>query len=145
VVGDARFPPGFGASLVGVAAGFLGGAVLTAILAWPFALASWSALAVGGATDDDAGRRFLLVVVMLVALQLVLSSWIAQQAASLFGDGTVRYRRALGALLLGAVATLVAAVTFPAGAALPLVGHSWVGILLAAWVISSGPPAPRAR
>jgi hypothetical protein len=127
------------ASLVGAGAGFLGGAVLTAILAWPFALASWSTLAVGGGSDEDFALRLLVVFLLLVALQLLVSAWIAQQAASLLGDGVVRYRRALGALVLGAVATIVAAGTLPAGAALPVLGHSWVGILLAAWVISSGP------
>ena len=133
------------ASLVGAAAGFLGGAFLTAILAWPFALASWSALAVGGASDVDVAARLLVVVFVLVALQLLVSAWIAQQAASLVGDGAVPYRRALGALFLGAVATLVAALALPAGAALPVLGHSWVGILLAAWVISSGPRTSEAR
>jgi hypothetical protein len=133
------------ASLVGAAAGFLGGALLTAVLAWPFALASWSALAVGGASDDDFAARFLVVFVLLVALQLLVSAWIAQQAASLAGDGAVPYRRALGALVLGAVAALVAAGTLPAGAALPVLGHSWVGILLAAWVISSGPRSSEVR
>ena len=133
------------ASLVGVAAGVLGGGLLTAILAWPFALASSSALAVGGASDADFAARFLVVFVLLVALQLVVSAWIAQHAASLVGDGVVRYRRALGALFVGAVATLVAAGALPAGAALPVLGYSWVGILLAAWVISSGPRASEAQ
>jgi hypothetical protein len=133
------------ASLVGAAAGFLGGALLTAIFAWPFALASWSTLAVGGGSADDFARRFLLVVVLLVALQVLVSAWIAQQAASLVGDGAVPYRRALGAFVLGAVATLVAAGTLPAGADLPVMGHSWVGIMLAAWVISSGPRVSEAR
>jgi hypothetical protein len=137
-VSDERVPPGFGASLAGAVAGFLGGAFLTAIVAWPFALASWSALAVGGSTEDFA-QRFLLVFVLLIALQLLVSAWIAQQAASLVGDGAVRYRRALGALVLGVVATVVVGGVLPAGAALPVVGDTWVGIVLAAWVMSSGP------
>jgi hypothetical protein len=99
-----RFPPGFTASLVGAAAGFLGGALLTGILAWPFALASWSTLAVGGGSEEEFAVRLLVVVFLLVGLQLLVSAWIAQQAASLLGDGAVRYRRALGALALGAVA-----------------------------------------
>jgi hypothetical protein len=136
-----RFPPGFTASLVGAAAGFLGGALLTGILAWPFALASWSTLAVGGGSEEEFAVRLLVVVFLLLGLQLLVSAWIAQQAASLLGDGAVRYRRALGALALGAVATLLAAGTLPAGAALPVLGYSWAGIVLAAWVISSGPRA----
>jgi hypothetical protein len=143
-VAEARFPPGFGASLVGAAVGMLGGAFLVAIVAWPFAIVSWSALAVGGAPDGDTARRLVVVFLLFVALQLLVSAWIAQQAASLVGEGVVRYRRALGALALGGFATYVAAVTFPAGATLPVVGHSWVGILLAAWVISSGSPIARA-
>jgi hypothetical protein len=140
-----RFPPGFTASLVGAGAGFLGGALLTGILAWPFALASWSTLAVGGASDDDFALRILVLVLLFVALQLLVSAWIAQQAASLLGDGVVPYRRALGAFVLGSVATLVTAGALPDGAALPVVGHAWVGILLAAWVISSGPRVSEAR
>jgi hypothetical protein len=140
-----RFPPGFTASLVGAAVGFLGGALLTGILAWPFALASWSTLAVGGGSEEEFALRLLVVVFLLLGLQLLVSAWIAQQAASLLGDGSVAYRRAFGALVLGAVATLVAAGALPAGAAVPVFGHSWIGILLAAWVISSGPRPSEAR
>jgi hypothetical protein len=143
VVSDERFPPGFGPSLAGAAAGFLGGAFLTAMLAWPFALASWSTLALGSA--NDFAQRFLLVVLLLIALQLLVSAWIAQQAASLVGDGAVRYRRALGAVILGGLATMVAAAALPVGAALPVFGHAWVGILVAAWVMSSGPRVAVAR
>jgi hypothetical protein len=138
---EARFPPGFGASLVGAIAGFLGGGFVAAVVAWPFALVSWTALAVGP-PSDDAARRLVLVVVILVALQLLVSAWIAQQAALIVGGGKLRYRRAFAALALGTLATFTAAVTLPEGAALPLLGYSWVGVLLAAWILSSGPPAP---
>ena len=113
------------------------------MLAAPFALASWSAIAVGGGPDTGDAQRFLLVFVLLLAIQLLVTAWIAQQAASLLGDGAVRYGRALGALALGAVATFLAAATLGDGASLPLLGHSWVGLLLAAWVISSGPRLSR--
>jgi hypothetical protein len=139
-----RFPPGFLASLVGATAGLLGGAFLVGILAWPFALASWSTFAVGGG-DVDAAQRLLIVVVLLLVVQLLVSAWIAQHAAALVGDGVVGYGRALGALALGGVGTIVAAGTFPDGAALPVLGHSWVGLLLAAWVISSGPRVSEQR
>jgi hypothetical protein len=137
----ARFPPGFGASLVGAVAGFLLGGFVAAIVAWPFALVSWTALALGS-PPDDAARRLLLVVFALVALQVVVSAWIAQQAALIVGGGRLRYRRAFGALALGTVATLVAAAALPEGAALPVLGYSWVGIVLTAWILCSGPPAP---
>jgi hypothetical protein len=144
-VRDSGFPPGFAASLVGAAAGFVGGALLTAVLAAPFALASASTLAIGAAPDDDFARRLLIVFVLLLTLQLLVGAWIAQQAASLLGDGAVRFWRAVGALFIGGLATLVAALALPAEAALPVVGHSWVGILVAAWVISSGPRTVQAR
>jgi phosphoglycerol transferase MdoB-like AlkP superfamily enzyme len=107
------------ASLVGAAAGFIGGAFLTAILAAPFALASASTLAFGGvSSEDEFARRFLVVVFLLIAVQLLVSAWIAQQTASLVGDGVVRFWRAVGALFLGGLATLVAALALlgrPAG------------------------------
>jgi hypothetical protein len=137
----ARFPPGFGASLFGAMAGFLGGGFVAALVAWPFALVSWTALALGS-PPDDAARRLVLVVLLLVALQLLVSAWIAQQAALIVGGGRLRYRRAFAALALGSLATLTAAVTLPEGAELPLLGYSWLGIVLAAWILSSGPPAP---
>jgi hypothetical protein len=140
-----RFPPGFLASLVGATAGLLGGAFLAGILAWPFALASWSTFALGGGEGIDAAQRFVIVVVILLVVQLLVSAWIAQHAAALVGDGVVGYGRALGALALGAVGTIVAAGTFPDSASLPLLGHSWVGLLLAAWVISSGPRVSEPR
>jgi hypothetical protein len=145
VVDSNRFPPGFAASLVGATAGVLGGAFLVGLLAWPFALASWSTLAVGGGDGTDAAQRFLVVAVLLLLVQLLVSAWIAQHAAALVGDGVVGYGRALGALALGAVGTILAAATFPDGASLPLLGHSWVGLLLAAWVISSGPRVSETR
>jgi hypothetical protein len=140
-----RFPPGFLASLAGATAGVLGGALLAGILAWPFALASWSTVALGGSQDRNGAERLLLVAVLLLLFQLLVSAWIAQHAASLLGDGVVGYGRAVAALALGAVGTILAAVAFPDGAALPLLGHSWVGLLLAAWVISSGPRVAEAR
>jgi hypothetical protein len=144
LVGSGRFPPGFLASLFGATAGVLGGAFFAAVLAWPFALASWSTLAIGG-PDADGAQRFLIAVVLLLVLQLLVSAWIAQQAASLMGDGVVGYGRALAALALGTVGTILAAGTFPDGASLPVLGHSWVGLLLAAWVISSGPRVSEPR
>jgi hypothetical protein len=115
-----RFPPGFLASLVGATAGLLGGAFLAGILAWPFALASWSTVALGGGEGVDAAQRFVIVVVILLVVQLLVSAWIAQHAAALVGDGVVAYGRALGALALGAVGTIVAAGTFPDSASQPL-------------------------
>jgi hypothetical protein len=144
-VDSARFPPGFLASLLGATAGVLGGAFLAAILAWPFALASWSTFAIGGGQGTDGATRLLIVVVFLLVLQLLVSAWIAQHAAALMGDGVVGYGRALAALAFGAVGTIVAAGALPDSASLPLLGHSWVGLLLAAWVISSGPRVSEPR
>ena len=138
---EARFPPGFAASLVGAVAGLVGGAVLTAVVAWPLALVSWTAVAVGPAPDGGSARRLLVAFVLLLALQLMASAWIAQQAASLVSDGRVLYRRAFAAVGLGALATLGAAAILPDDAGLPVLGYSWVGNLATAWVLSSGPVA----
>jgi hypothetical protein len=136
-----RQGPGFAASLAGAVAGFVGGGVLFAILAWPFAIASWAALAVGTTDKTGRGGQIVLVALVLLLVQVFVTAWITQQVAGLAGDAWVPFGRALGAIVLGAVATLLTAAALPAAAALPIVGRSWVGLLVAALVLSSGRPA----
>ncbi|HEX5469749.1 MAG TPA: hypothetical protein VFW80_11950 [Gaiellaceae bacterium] len=136
-----RHGPGFAASLAGAVAGFLAGGILFAILAWPFALASWAALAVGTANTAERGGQIVLAALVLLLVQVLVTAWITQQVAGLAGDAWVPYGRSLGAVVLGAVATVVTAPALPADAALPLVGRSWSGLLVAAFVLSSGRPA----
>jgi hypothetical protein len=130
-----------------LAAAFLGlvaGGLLAAVVVWPFALASWTALAVGSGGAAEAVGGILLAVVLLFVFQVLLTAWITQQAASLIGDASVRFRRALASVFLGLLVNLMTAAALPAGAGLPLVGRAWVGLLVVAFVLSSGPPAAAA-
>jgi hypothetical protein len=131
-----RLSPGFGASLLGVFAGFLGGGFLVAAVAWPFALISSTALTIG--PRENFAEGLILAFVLLLAFQLLVSAWIAQQATSIIGDGAVPYGRTFAAVGLGTLATLVAAALLPDSARFPLLGYAWVGVLLAAWFLSSG-------
>jgi uncharacterized membrane protein len=138
VVDRARFSPGFGASLVGILAGFVGGGFLVAVVAWPFALVSATALATGVGSGEDFAKRLILVFVLLFAFQLLVSAWIAQQATSIIGDGAVPFGRTFAAVGLGTIATFAAAALLPDSARFPVLGYSWVGVFLAAWFLSSG-------
>jgi hypothetical protein len=139
-VDHGRHPPGFLASSGAALLGLVGGGLLTAVLAWPFALASWTALAVGSGRPAGAIGGIFLAAVVLVVFQVLLSAWITQQAASLVGDASVRFRRALAGVFLGLLVNLMSAAALPAGASLPLVGRAWIGILVVAFVLSSAPP-----
>ena len=140
--GSYRSAPGFIASLGGALVGFVAGGILTAIFLWPFAIASSSALALGTADGYSGLGRLVLAALLLVLLQLVVTALVTQQAASLFGDAPVRFRRALGAVFLGGLANLVLGSALAGVAALPIVGGAWVGLVVVALVISAGGAAP---
>jgi hypothetical protein len=87
-----RSAPGFLASLGGALAGYFAGAVL-ALLLWPFALASSTALAVGSVDGYRGLGGLVLAALVLAAAQVAITAWITQQAASLLGDAPVRFGR----------------------------------------------------
>jgi hypothetical protein len=140
MVDQGPYAPSFLASVGAALLGLLGGGLLTAIVAWPFALASWTALAVGSAGPAEAIGGILLAAVLIFVFQVLVTAWITQHAVSFIGDASVRFRRALGGVFLGLLANVMTAAAFPEGASLPLVGRAWIGIIVIGFVLASAPP-----
>jgi hypothetical protein len=132
-----RSAPSFLASLGGALVGYVAGVVLAVLTLWPFALASSSALAVGSADGYQGLGRLVLAALVLVAVQVAITAWVTQQAASVLGDAHVGFGRALGAVVLGYVANILLGSAIADVAALPVVGGAWVGLAVVAFVISS--------
>ena len=83
----------------------------------------------------------VVAALLLAFVQLMVTAWITQHAASVLGDAPVRFRRALGAVFLGQLTTLFIG-SAASGLALPIVGGAWTGLVVVALVISSARPAP---
>src|SRR4029453_12444518 len=105
-------------------------------------IASSTALAVGSA-DGYRGLGGLILAAFLLALaQVAITAWGTQQAASPPREAPVRFRRALGAVFLGYLTNLLLGAAVADVAALPLVGGAWVGLVVVAFVVSSGRAVP---
>ena len=83
----------------------------------------------------------VVAALLLAFVQLMVTAWITQHAASVLGDAPVRFRRALGAVFLGHLTTLFIG-SAASGLALPIVGGAWTGLVVVALVMSSARPAP---
>jgi len=137
---EARYEsgPGFFAALGGAFAGYVTGAVLVLLFLFPFALASSSALALGRADAYRGLGTVVLAALILAVAQLVIAAWVTQHVSAILGDGRVRFRRALGAIVLGYLTNLFVGSEVRDVAAVPVVGGAWVGLLIVALVVSSG-------
>jgi hypothetical protein len=124
--------------------GYVAGAILALFFLWPFALASSTALALGTADGYRGLGTRILAALVLAAAQVTLTAWVTQLASSILGDAPVRFRRALGAVVLGYVANLVAGSAVAELAALPVLGGAWIGLVVVALIISSGRVTPLA-
>ena len=124
--------------------GYLVGAVLALVVLWPFAIASSTALALGTAGGYDGLGALILAALLLAVVQLAITAWVTQHASSMLADAPVRFRRALGAVFLGYLVNLVAGPAAAGVADLPVLGGGWVGLVVVALVVSSGPAAPQA-
>jgi hypothetical protein len=140
--GSFRSAPGFLAALGGALAGFVAGGILAALFLWPFAIASSTALAVGTADGYRGLGRLILAAFILALVQVFVTAWVTQHAASLLGDAPVRFRRALAAVFLGHLTNLFVGSAVAGVATLPIVGGAWIGLVAVALVISSGRSAP---
>jgi hypothetical protein len=139
-----RSAPAFFAALGGALVGYVAGAILALFFLWPFALASSTALALGTADGYRGLGTLILAALVLAAAQVTLTAWVTQLASSILGDAPVRFRRALGAVVLGYVANLVAGSAVAELAALPVLGGAWIGLVVVALIISSGRVTPLA-
>ena len=137
-----RSAPGFFAALGGALCGYIAGVFIAFLFLLPFALASSTALAVGSADGYRGLGGLILAAFLLVLAQMAITAWVTQQAASLFGDAPVRFRRALGAVFLGYLTNLFVGAAVSDVAALPVVGGAWVGLVVVAFVVSSGRAVP---
>jgi hypothetical protein len=140
--GSFRSAPGFFAALGGALAGFIAGGVLAVLFLLPFALASSTAFAVGTADGYRGLERFILATFILALVQLFVTAWVTQHAASLLGDAPVRFRRALAGVFLGYLTNLLLGSAVAGVASLPIVGGAWIGLVAVALVISSARSAP---
>ena len=140
--GSFRSAPGFLAALGGALVGFVAGGILAVLFLWPFAVVSSTALAVGTVDGYRGLGRFVLAAFLLALVQLFVTAWVTQHAASLLGDAPVRFRRSLAAVFLGYLTNLFVGSAVAGVAALPIVGGAWAGLIAVALVLSSGRSAP---
>lgn len=137
-------PPSFLAACVAASGGHVLASFLVGLVLVPFALVTWTGLALSG-DSPAASFRILLPSLLLLAAQPFIAAWIAQQGLSLFGAGNVTYPRACGAMALGLVVTILSAFVLPADAALPVLGYAWTGAAAAAVILAAQPNTSSAR
>jgi hypothetical protein len=130
-------PPGFLAAVAAAGGALILSSIFVAVVAWPLALVAWTEVALGE-TDDRSGSAIRLgaIVLLLAVAQPLIAALLARLALSLF-DSSVRYRTALAAMVVGVIASIVAAAAAPALAGLPVLGSMWVGAVAAGCVLWS--------
>ena len=133
-------PPSFLAACLAASGGHVLASLLVGVVLVPFALVTWSGLALSG-DPSTIGFRILLPSLLVLAAQPFVAAWIAQQGLSLFDAGKVTYPRACGAMALGLVVTVLSAVVLPAEAAVPVLGYAWTGAAAAAVILAAQPKA----
>jgi hypothetical protein len=87
-------------------------------------------------SSSSSALRFGAIALVLLVAQPLVGAFLARLALSLF-DSSVRYGTALVAMVVGLIATVVAASAAPATAAFPLFGSMWVGAIAAGGVLWS--------
>lgn len=127
-------PPGFVAACLAAAGGHVLASLLVGLAAVPLSVVTWTGL-VFSSDPSDATLRLLLPWLLLLAAQPFVAAWIVRHGLELFDSGSVTYARACGAMLVGLVVTVLAAVALPAETAVPVLGHAWAGALAAAAVL----------
>ena len=132
-------PPSFVAACLAAAGGHVLASTAVGIVAVPFALVAWTGVALNP-DPSRAALRLVAIWLCLLAAQLILAAGIARFCLQLFDAGAVSYLRALGAMLAGLVVSFLSALALPSGAALPLLGYAWTGVLAAAVLLANRPP-----
>lgn len=132
-------PPSFAAACLAAAGGHVLATVVVGVVALPFALVASTGLALNP-DPSRAAVRLVVVWLCLLAAQLLLAAGIARFCLQLFDAGAVSYLRAFAAMLAGLVVSLLSALVLPPGAALPVLGYAWTGVLAAALLLANRPP-----
>jgi hypothetical protein len=136
-------PPSFLAACLAAMGGHVLASFLVGLVLVPFALVTWSGLALSG-DRPTASLRLLLPWLLVLAAHPLVAAWIAQQGLSLLDAGNVTYPRACGAMALGLVVTILSALVLPAEAAVPVLGYAWTGAAAAALILAAQPNASSA-
>jgi hypothetical protein len=131
-------PPSFVAAYVAASGGHVLASFFVGLVFIPFALVTWSGLALSR-DPSTASFGLLLASLLVLAAQPFVAAWIAQQGLSLFNAGNVTYARACGAMALGLVVTILSALVLPAEAAFPGLGYAWTGAAAAALILAAQP------
>jgi hypothetical protein len=135
-------PPTFLAACLAASGGHVLASFLVGLVLVPFALVTWSGLALSG-DSSTIGFRILLPSLLVLAAHPLLAALIAKQGLSLLDAGSVTYPRACGAMALGLVVTIFSASVLPAEAAFPVLGYAWTGAVAAAVILAGQPSASR--
>jgi hypothetical protein len=136
-------PPSFLAACLAAMGGHVLASFLVGLVLVPFALVTWSGLALSG-DRPTASLRILLPWLLVLAAHPLVAAWIAKQGLSLLDAGDVSYARACGAMALGLVVTAFFAFVLPAEGAVPVLGYSWTGAAAAALILAGQPNASSA-
>ena len=137
-------PPSFLAACLAAMGGHVLASFLVGLVLVPFALVTWSGLALSG-DRPAASLRILLPWLLVLAAHPFLAAWIAKQGLSLLDAGNVTYPRACGAMALGLVVTAFSSFVLPAEAAVPVIGYAWTGAAAAALILAAQPNTSSAR
>ena len=131
-------PPGLVAAWLAASGGHLLASFLIGLASVPFALVTWSGLALSG-DPSTPSLRLLLPWLLVLLSQPFIAAWIAQSALALLDAGKVTYRRACGAMVLALGVSVASAFVLPAEAALPVLGYAWTGAAAAALILAAQP------
>ena len=131
-------PPSFIAAWLAASGGHVLASFLIGLALVPFALVTWSGLALSGDPSTPT-FRLLLPWLLLLLSQPFIAAWIAQRGLALFDAGKVTYPRACGAMVLGLGVSMLSAFLLPAEAALPVLGYAWMGAAAAAVILAAQP------
>lgn len=134
--------PGFVAACLAAAGGHVLASLLVGLAIVPLSVVTWTSLVLSG-DPSGATLRLLVPWLLVLATQPFVAAWIVRRGLELFDAGSVTYARSCGAMFVGVLVTVLAAVALPVEAAVPVLGYAWAGAAAAAVVLSASPRAAR--
>jgi hypothetical protein len=134
--------PGFIAACLAAAGGHVLASLLVGLAIVPLSVVTWTSLVLSG-DPSGATLRVLVPWLLVLATQPFVAAWIVRRGLELFDAGSVTYARSCGAMFVGVLVTVLAAVALPVEAAVPVLGYAWAGAAAAAVVLSASPRAAR--
>jgi hypothetical protein len=98
-------------------------------------LATGNALSTAPASRTALGALTVAGLLFVVVAPMIAAG-IAKALVAGFSGATVGYWRAVGAMFLSFLATVLATSALPPDAGLPIVGYGWIGAIAAGWLLS---------